>query len=132
MKNIHELSIIFSQTDEKYRNIFDFKVFNKMQSELFHEVINKTDNSLVVSSPTASGKTVLFDLAIIRLLTKMDQGEISRESRVIYSKSSIKCFYPPEIKKIHVLLSFFAENRFTSQFVVHVTAMWLCILQYNE
>jgi ATP-dependent DNA helicase HFM1/MER3 len=44
-----------------------FPYFNLVQSSVFDDAI-KTDKSLVVSAPTGSGKTVVFELAIIREL----------------------------------------------------------------
>lgn len=54
---------------ELYRSSFPFANFNLMQSESF-DVIFKSNVNCVVSSPTGSGKTVLFELAIIRLLSQ--------------------------------------------------------------
>lgn len=47
-------------------SVFGFNYFNKMQSECF-DVIYKTDNNICISSPTSSGKTVIFKLAMIRV-----------------------------------------------------------------
>ncbi|CAI5470957.1 unnamed protein product [Closterium sp. Yama58-4] len=52
-----------------FRPLFSFRYFNAVQSEAFGEVYT-TDNNIVVSAPTGSGKTVLFELAILRLLSK--------------------------------------------------------------
>ncbi|TID31396.1 hypothetical protein CANINC_000025 [Pichia inconspicua] len=52
---------------EMYRSIFSFQNFNRMQSESFNIIFN-SNISCVISSPTGSGKTVLFELAITRLL----------------------------------------------------------------
>lgn len=51
-----------------HRCVFPFKEFNDMQSKSFHTVYNSLSNC-VVSSPTGSGKTVLFELAILRELS---------------------------------------------------------------
>jgi replicative superfamily II helicase len=45
-----------------------------------------TDVSIVVSAPTGSGKTVIFELAIIRLLTKLEAMEYAGEYKIVYSK----------------------------------------------
>ncbi|KJA27175.1 hypothetical protein HYPSUDRAFT_75106, partial [Hypholoma sublateritium FD-334 SS-4] len=50
-----------------YRTIFKFGVFNAVQSTCFDEVINHNKN-LVISAPTGSGKTALFELGLIRML----------------------------------------------------------------
>ncbi|CAK9438230.1 uncharacterized protein LODBEIA_P24840 [Lodderomyces beijingensis] len=49
------------------RCIFPFKEFNEMQSKCFNSMYNSSHNC-VLSSPTGSGKTVLFELAILREL----------------------------------------------------------------
>lgn len=56
-----------SVLSDKARSIFDFHYFNKMQSNSFKPIYEE-DNNCVISSPTGSGKTVLFELAIVRLL----------------------------------------------------------------
>ena len=52
-----------------------------------------TDRPLVVCAPTGSGKTVIFELAIIRLLMKSEGG--LRTAKVVYSK----CLYRYDKKK---------------------------------
>lgn len=47
------------------RAIFPFKYFNAIQSKSFSPVFESNDN-FVLSSPTGSGKTVIFELAICR------------------------------------------------------------------
>ena len=41
-----------------------------------------TDSPMVVSAPTGSGKTVLFELAIVRLL--MQIGEQMSSAKIVY------------------------------------------------
>ncbi|CAI5757867.1 unnamed protein product [Candida verbasci] len=60
------------------RNIFTFQEFNEMQSECFPSIYNTQDNC-VISSPTGSGKTVLFELAILKEFSKQ-----SIEFKVLY------------------------------------------------
>jgi hypothetical protein len=45
-----------------------------------------TDASIVVSAPTGSGKTVIFELAIIRLLTKLEAMTYAGQYKIVYSK----------------------------------------------
>jgi ATP-dependent DNA helicase HFM1/MER3 len=52
---------------ESYRSIFPFPLFNAIQSKCFQSIYNTNDN-LVLSAPTGSGKTVIMELAICRLL----------------------------------------------------------------
>lgn len=50
----------------KFHTVFPYDVFNAVQSKCFHSVYS-TDDNMVVSAPTGSGKTVLFELAICKL-----------------------------------------------------------------
>ncbi|TCD63539.1 Sec63 [Steccherinum ochraceum] len=68
-----------SQLPDIYRTLFKFGVFNAVQSECFDSLMYN-DANMVVSAPTGSGKTVLFELAIIRML--MNSG--SRPAKCIY------------------------------------------------
>lgn len=52
---------------DRFRSIFSFPLFNAVQSKCF-DSIYKTNDNFVLSSPTGSGKTVIFDLAICRLV----------------------------------------------------------------
>lgn len=63
-----------------------FPYFNIVQSKVFDEVMY-TDRPMVVCAPTGSGKTVIFELAIIRQLMN-SEGEPSR-AKVVYSKLGI-------------------------------------------
>ncbi|KNZ78445.1 ATP-dependent DNA helicase MER3 [Termitomyces sp. J132] len=62
-----------------YRSIFKFGVFNAVQSSCFSDVCDK---SILWLSPTGSGKTVLFELAIIRMLSLPDNTD--RHMKCVY------------------------------------------------
>ncbi|XP_078343088.1 putative ATP-dependent DNA helicase HFM1 [Oculina patagonica] len=65
-----------------FRSVFNkFPYFNIVQSKVFDEVMY-TDRPLVVCAPTGSGKTVIFELAIIRLLVNSGQGP--SKAKVVY------------------------------------------------
>ncbi|RAL09680.1 putative DEAD/DEAH box DNA helicase (Mer3) [Aspergillus homomorphus CBS 101889] len=58
--SVHELP-------DNYRSIFHFPVFNAVQSKCF-QAVYRSDHNIVLSAPTGSGKTVIMELAICRLL----------------------------------------------------------------
>ncbi|GMF97587.1 unnamed protein product [[Candida] boidinii] len=67
-----------------YSSIFEFSHFNAMQSESFETLFN-SDQNCVISSPTGSGKTVLFELAIIRLMILRSQNKLKyRDCKILY------------------------------------------------
>ncbi|KAK6536178.1 Sec63 [Arthrobotrys megalospora] len=57
----------------KYHPIFPYRVFNATQSKCFDPVFNSNTN-IVLSSPTGSGKTVVMELAICRLMETLEPG----------------------------------------------------------
>ena len=54
---------------DQLRSVFNFEVFNAVQSKCFASAF-KSDDNLVVSAPTGSGKTVIMELAICRLVAE--------------------------------------------------------------
>ncbi|KAF6109034.1 helicase for meiosis 1 [Phyllostomus discolor] len=55
----------------KFRGIFkEFPYFNYIQSKAFDDLLY-TDRNFVICAPTGSGKTVLFELAVTRLLMEV-------------------------------------------------------------
>ncbi|CAK5265299.1 unnamed protein product [Mycena citricolor] len=77
-----------SDLPDIFRGIFKFGVFNAVQSSCFDTVFQSEEN-MVISAPTGSGKTVLFELAIIRAL---------KEAKA--SGKSIKCVYMAPTKAL--------------------------------
>ncbi|KAL6573750.1 Sec63 [Orobanche hederae] len=57
-----------------FRSAFSFRYFNSLQSECF-STCYLSDVNMVISAPTGSGKTVLFELCIMRLLSKFINGD---------------------------------------------------------
>uniref|UniRef100_A0A3P8WLM6 Probable ATP-dependent DNA helicase HFM1 n=1 Tax=Cynoglossus semilaevis TaxID=244447 RepID=A0A3P8WLM6_CYNSE len=69
-------------TASKFRSVFkDFPFFNYVQSKALDDILY-TDKNFVACAPTGSGKTVLFELAIIRLL--METSEPWRDVKAVY------------------------------------------------
>ncbi|KAI9324875.1 Sec63 Brl domain-containing protein [Zopfochytrium polystomum] len=56
-----------SELPDRLRHLFPFSCFNAVQSQCF-DVAFGSDRNLVVSAPTGSGKTVIMELAISRML----------------------------------------------------------------
>lgn len=50
-----------------------------------------SDKPLVVCAPTGAGKTAIFELAIVRLLMKMENHQ-KKSFKVVYSKTLVRCF----------------------------------------
>ncbi|KAJ1685936.1 hypothetical protein LUZ63_017326 [Rhynchospora breviuscula] len=81
LRSVVELPIVF-------RPVFNFRYFNSLQSECF-SVCFLSDKSMVISAPTGSGKTVLFELCILRLLSRF----FSPDGRFNHVKGVLKTIY---------------------------------------
>uniref|UniRef100_A0ACD5XZB4 Uncharacterized protein n=1 Tax=Avena sativa TaxID=4498 RepID=A0ACD5XZB4_AVESA len=78
-----------------FRPVFGFRYFNSLQSECF-PVCFLSDVNMVVSAPTGSGKTVLFELCILRLLSRF----LTSESRFSLVKGTLKTIYIAPMKAL--------------------------------
>jgi ATP-dependent DNA helicase HFM1/MER3 len=58
---------------DRFRSLFPFPVFNAIQSKCFPHVYLH-DYNVVISAPTGSGKTVVMELAICRLVNLLNDG----------------------------------------------------------
>lgn len=58
---------------DRARSIFPFQHFNAVQSQSFQQLYRGDDN-FVLSAPTGSGKTVAFELAILRAIQNYEVG----------------------------------------------------------
>ncbi|KAI7113021.1 hypothetical protein KC352_g35161, partial [Hortaea werneckii] len=61
------------QLPDRFRSIFNFPLFNAVQSKCFATVYKANDN-FVLSAPTGSGKTAVIELAICRLINGFAHG----------------------------------------------------------
>uniref|UniRef100_A0A4W3HMA5 Probable ATP-dependent DNA helicase HFM1 n=1 Tax=Callorhinchus milii TaxID=7868 RepID=A0A4W3HMA5_CALMI len=65
------ISLTFFHKAVQFRSVFkEFPYFNYIQSKALDDLLY-TDRNFVICSPTGSGKTVIFELAIIRLLMEV-------------------------------------------------------------
>ncbi|KAK7790265.1 hypothetical protein R5R35_012634 [Gryllus longicercus] len=68
----------------EFRHIFSmYPSFNAFQSKVMDEILY-SDKPVVISAPTGSGKTVLFELAITNLLIKMSSLKHDGNFMIIY------------------------------------------------
>ena len=64
---------------DRFHALFSFPIFNAVQSKTFEAAFGADDN-VVLCAPTGSGKTVIMELAICRLLSSCNQEEF----KIIY------------------------------------------------
>ena len=66
-----------NELSDRFRSVFPFQLFNAVQSKCYQSIFLTNDN-LVVTAPTGSGKTVVLEMAICKLLLsfKTDQYKI--------------------------------------------------------
>lgn len=60
--------------ESAFVKLFNFKEFNPIQTQTFHEIF-KTSRNVLVCAPSGSGKTALADFAILRLLLTDANGK---------------------------------------------------------
>ncbi|KAM7220413.1 hypothetical protein V8F06_004192 [Rhypophila decipiens] len=72
---------VHASLPNKAHPVFPFKLFNAVQSKCFPYVYQTNDN-VVVSAPTGSGKTAIFELAICRLA--LEQARASQPFKIVY------------------------------------------------
>ncbi|VDB82695.1 unnamed protein product [Peniophora sp. CBMAI 1063] len=82
-----------TELPDMFRGIFKFGCFNAIQSKCFDTIVH-SDENVVISAPTGSGKTVLFELAMIRLFTSRNPS------------TSVKCIYiaPTKVRRKHAAI----------------------------
>ncbi|XP_022085821.1 probable ATP-dependent DNA helicase HFM1 [Acanthaster planci] len=70
-----------NEIPKKYRSVFPFPYFNIVQSKVLDDVLY-TDKHMVVCAPTGSGKTAVFELAIVHLLMAMKSSAV--KAKIVY------------------------------------------------
>ncbi|KAI1436469.1 hypothetical protein GGR50DRAFT_223618 [Xylaria sp. CBS 124048] len=58
---------------DKFRAIFPFQLFNAVQSKCF-PLVYETNDNVVISAPTGSGKTAILEMAICKLVSSQGVG----------------------------------------------------------
>ncbi|RVE51677.1 hypothetical protein evm_003649 [Chilo suppressalis] len=71
------------EIDPKYRHVFTYQYFNLVQSGVIDDALY-TDKSMVVCAPTGSGKTVVFEMAIVQLLMDIENKNDRDNFKIIY------------------------------------------------
>ncbi|KAK2723293.1 uncharacterized protein LOC136033782 [Artemia franciscana] len=66
--------------NEEYQKLYHFPVFNILQSLAFEDAY-LSNRDLVVSAPTGSGKTVIFELAMLNMI---QSGLVSNGGKAVY------------------------------------------------
>ncbi|PQE15657.1 hypothetical protein CJF30_00006078 [Rutstroemia sp. NJR-2017a BBW] len=64
---------------DRFRQVFPYQLFNAVQSKCFAPIY-KTNDNIVVSAPTGSGKTALLELAICKLV----ESHGSDQFKIVY------------------------------------------------
>ncbi|KAG9239045.1 Sec63 Brl domain-containing protein [Amylocarpus encephaloides] len=64
---------------DQFRSVFPYQLFNAVQSKCFAPIY-RTDNNIVVSAPTGSGKTALLELAICKTIA----SNSSAQFKIVY------------------------------------------------
>lgn len=75
---------------DRTRPLFPFPFFNAIQSKCFNTIYNSSDN-FVLSAPTASGKTVILELAICRFLVNSSANPGRRFKAVYQAPTKALC-----------------------------------------
>ncbi|CAH0691742.1 unnamed protein product [Spodoptera exigua] len=71
------------EIDPKYRDVFSYPYFNLVQSRVIEDALY-SDKSIVVCAPTGSGKTVVFEMAIVQLLMELEDKKYTEDFKIIY------------------------------------------------
>ncbi|CAO3595889.1 unnamed protein product [Absidia cylindrospora] len=88
--NNHLRSVM--EIPKEYQPIFKYSYFNRMQSEAMDQILHSNEN-IVVSAPTGTGKTVLLEMAMIRCL-------LVYQTQQNYQQGSIKMIYMAPTKSL--------------------------------
>lgn len=68
-------------------------IFNICFQFVINVITFNLDKSVVASAPTGSGKTVIFELAIVNLLIQLENSNYNGDFKIIYSEFFICIIY---------------------------------------
>lgn len=68
--------------DKEYHSLFEYPTFNEMQTIILPQALH-ADCNMVVAAPTGCGKTVVHELAILRLIIKQKNDD-KHSMKVVY------------------------------------------------
>ncbi|BES87457.1 U5 small nuclear ribonucleoprotein 200 kDa [Nesidiocoris tenuis] len=77
--------------NEQYEALYRFSQFNPIQTQVFNAVYNSDDN-VFVGAPNGSGKTVIAEFAILRMITRLKAMEEEGQSDTSLSAEA-RCLY---------------------------------------
>lgn len=71
LPTVQGVELVFrDELPDRFRSIFPFNPFNAVQSRCF-DTVYRSDDNFVLAAPTGSGKTVILELAICRLISTL-------------------------------------------------------------
>lgn len=79
----HELVEVQEFVPRQYHCLFPFSHFNSMQSAIVASVL-QSDSNMVVASPTGSGKTIIHELAIVRVLMHSTVTDVLPDFKCVF------------------------------------------------
>jgi len=59
---------ISALNNTEFEKVYRMKYFNPNQTQVFHALYH-TDENVLIGSPTGSGKTIMSELAVLRVFT---------------------------------------------------------------
>ena len=77
------LIVVDGAVPARFRNVFPYETLNRVQSRVFGAVFHH-DESVAVAAPTGTGKTAIFELAMVRALLQRDSLPSCRDAKFVY------------------------------------------------
>ena len=99
----HEKETVASVLSANFSRVFDFARFNEMQTQCIDSVLRTSDN-LVVGAPTGSGKTALFELAMIRHVAMNERNAVPPQKHKIFYVAPMKAIASERLRDWRVRL----------------------------